>query len=94
MQANRKVKKKNIVWRLLLIGLALNTVIAIFSMCLQLRARREVLDAIETEIKLQELLNESLQEKTDNSDFYLEEEARDQGYSLPGEQIYQVVPEN
>jgi len=61
---------------------------------MQLRDKREELEALEAEIQRQELQNESLQEKADNSEMYLEDEARDQGYSLPGEQIYEVVPEN
>lgn len=94
MQAKRKEKKKNVLLRVACAAAAVYVVVTVFSLCMQLRDKREVLNALEAEIQRQELLNESLQEKADNSEIYLEEEARDQGYSLPGEQIYQVVPEN
>lgn len=94
MQAKRKEKKKNILLRVACAAAAVYVLATVFSLCMQLRNQREVLKALEAEIQRQELYNESLQEKADNSDSYLEEEARDQGYSLPGEQIYQVVPEN
>lgn len=94
MQAKRKEKKKNILLRVACAAAAVYVLATVFSLCMQLRSQREVLKALEAEIQRQELYNESLQEKADNSDSYLEEEARDQGYSLPGEQIYQVVPEN
>ena len=94
MQTRRKQKKKNVLLRVACAAAAVYVLVTVFSLCLQLRDKREVLNALEAEIQRQELLNESLQEKADNSEIYLEEEARDKGFSLPGEQIYQVVPEN
>jgi len=94
MPAKRKEKKKNILLRIACAATAVYIVLQVFSLHMQLRDKREELEALEAEIQRQELQNESLQEKADNSEMYLEDEARDQGYSLPGEQIYEVVPEN
>ncbi len=87
-------KKKNILLRVAVAAFAVYVVVQVVSLHFQLRNKREELSALESEIARQELINESLNEKLDNYEVYLEEEARDQGYSLPGEQIYEVVPEN
>ena len=86
-------KKKNIFLRVACAAFAVYVVVQVISLQIQLRNKREEIEATESEIRRQELINESLEEKLENYEVYLEEEARDQGYSLPGEQIYQVVPE-
>ncbi len=92
--AKPQKKKKNIFLRIACAAFAVYVVVQVVSLQIQLRNKREEIEAIEAEIRRQELLNESLEDKLDNYEVYLEEEARDQGYSLPGEQIYQVVPED
>ncbi len=87
-------KKKNIFLRLACAAFAVYVVVQVVSLQVQLHSRRQEIEALDAEIRRQELINESLHEKVENHETYLEEEARDQGYSLPGEQIYQVVPEN
>jgi cell division protein FtsB len=89
-----KQKKKNIVLRVALAAFAVYVVVQVVSLQIQLRAKQDEVESIQAQIQQQELLNESLKDKVNNYEIYLEEEAREQGYFLPGEQIYQVVPEN
>ena len=39
-------------------------------------------------------VKEQLQEMVDNSDSYLEEQAREQGMVLPGESVFIEIPNN
>lgn len=95
MQSARKdKKKKNVFLRIACAIAAVYVLVTVFSLHLQLRDKQKTYEALQAEIQRQESINESLKEKTENSDVFLEEEARDQGYSLPGEQIYEVIPEN
>ncbi len=87
-------KKKNIFLRLAIAAFAVYAVVQVVSVQVQLRNRHRELEAFDEAGRLQALINESLKEKIENSETHLEAEARDQGYSLQGEQIYQVVPEN
>lgn len=89
-----KKKKKNIVLRIAFAAFAVYVVVQVVSLQIQLRAKQQELEMLEAAAHRQELVNEALQEKVENHETYLEEEARNQGYSLPGEQIYKVVPEN
>lgn len=93
-KGKKQKKKKNMILRIALAAFSVYVVVQVVSLQIQIRNKRREFEAIQAEIQRQELINESLQEKNEHSDIYLEEEARDQGYSLPGEQIYQVVPEN
>ena len=79
---NAKKKKKNIILRIAFAAFAVYVVVQIVSLQIQLRNKK------------QELLNEALKDKVENADTYLAEGAREQGYYLPGEQIFKVVPEN
>lgn len=96
MRAARGVKpqkkKKNIFLRVACAAFAVYVVVQVISLQIQLHNKREELAANEAEIHRLELLNESSQEKQNNSDVYLEEEAYDQGYIKQGEQVYVVVP--
>ena len=89
-----KKKKKNIVLRIAFAAFAVYVVVQVVSLQIQLRAKQQELEMLEAAAHRQELVNEALQDKVENHETYLEEEARNQGYSLPGEQIYKVVPEN
>ena len=89
-----KKKKKNIVLRVACAAFAVYVVVQVVSLQIQLRARKQELESLEAAAQRQELVNEALQDKVKNHETYLEEEARNQGYSLPGEQVYKVVPEN
>ncbi len=91
--ARQQKKKKNIFLRVACAAFAVYVVIQVVSLQIQIRNKSAQEELLNAKITQQELLNESLKEKLDNYEIYLEEEARDQGYSLPGEQIYKVVPE-
>lgn len=92
--AKSKQKKKNIVLRIALAAFAVYAVIQVVSLRIQIHEKQKEYEWYQTQIQQQELQNEALEENNNHSEEYLEEGARDQGYFLPGEQIFQVVPEN
>ncbi len=91
---NAKKKKKNIILRVAFAAFAVYVVVQIVSLQIQLRNKKQEIKKLDADIQKQELLNEALKDKVENADTYLAEGAREQGYYLPGEQIYKVVPEN
>lgn len=87
-------KKKNIILRIAFATFAVYAVIQVVSIRIQIHQKQEELIALDAQIHKQEVLNESAQDMVDNLDTHLAEEAHDQGYYWPGEQIYKVIPEN
>lgn len=92
--AKPKQKKKNIVLRIALAAFAVYAVIQVVSLQIQIHEKQKEYEWYQAQIQQQELQNEALEENSNHSEEYLEEGARDQGYFLPGEQVFQVVPEN
>ena len=92
--AKAKKKKKNIILRVAFAAFAVYVAVQIVSLQIQLRDKKQEIDKLDADIQKQELLNEALKDKVENADTYLAEGAREQGYYLPGEQIFKVVPEN
>ena len=78
--------------RIAIAAFSVYAIIAALSGVIQLINKENYYEQLAEEIRNQEVINESLKEKSENSEIYLEEEARDQGYVLPGEQVYQPVP--
>lgn len=91
-KAKPQKKKKNIILRIAIAAFSVYAIIAALSGVIQLINKENYYEQLAEEIRNQEVINESLKEKSENSEIYLEEEARDQGYVLPGEQVYQPVP--
>ena len=85
-------KKKNIFLRVACAAFAVYVVVQVVSLQIQLHSKREELAANEAEIRRIELQNESNQEKLNNSDIQMEEEARDNGCVKDGEQIFYLIP--
>lgn len=89
-----KKKKKNFMLRFAFAAFALYVVFQIVALRIQLHDKEQLLEQTDAQIQHQQLINEDLQDQVNNTDTNLEKEARDQGYSLPGEQIYKIAAEN
>ena len=93
-KGKKQKKKKNIFLRLACEAFAVYVVVQVVSVRVQLWNKTRELESLEEANRQQQLINESLKDKNENPEKYLNDEARDQGFSLPGEQIFQVVPGN
>lgn len=91
MKAEKK-KKKSIFLRIALLAFSVYVIVALVSLQVQLNQRRADEAALQNEIERQERINEDLKNKTQNSEEYLEQQARENGMARPGEQIYQEIP--
>lgn len=91
--AKPQKKKKNIFLRVACALFGVYIVVQVVSLRIQIQAKAAQEEELQAQIVQQESLNESLKEKLENYEVYLEEEARDNGYVKNGEQIYKVVPE-
>jgi hypothetical protein len=91
MKAEKK-KKKSIFLRIALLAFSVYVIVALVSLQVQLNQRRADEAALQNEIERQEHINEDLENKTQNSEEYLEQQARENGMARPGEQIYQEIP--
>lgn len=55
----------------------------------QIQERRTQIDEVNRQIAVAELYNEDLEEKSRNSDQYLEQRLRENNYVRPNDQVYQ-----
>lgn len=92
MKAERKKKKRSIFLRVALLAFSVYVVVTLVQLQLELKEKKDQENAILAEIERQERLNEDLQNKLENVDEYLEQQARENGMARPGEQIYQEIP--
>lgn len=92
MKAERKKKKRSIFLRVALLAFSVYVVVTLVQLQLELKEKKDQENAILAEIERQERLNEDLQNKLENVDEYLEQQARENGKARPGEQIYQEIP--
>lgn len=58
-------------------------------MLAQIQERRTQIDEVNRQIAVAELYNEDLEEKSRNSDQYLEQRLRENNYVRPNDQVYQ-----
>ena len=75
-----------------LLAFSVYVVVTLVQLQLELKEKKDEENAILAEIERQERLNEDLQNKLENVDEYLEQQARENGMARPGEQIYQEIP--
>ena len=92
--ANKKVSKttvsrRGLVVRLLLIALLLYVLLKAVQLYGQLEQKRLALEKIHSQIQTQTVYNEGLMDQVSNSDEYVEHKANEDGYYMPGQQIYQ-----
>ena len=91
MRAEKR-KKKSIFLRIALLAFSVYVIIMLVQLQRELGQRQQDLNTLEQSLKNQQALNEDLKNKTENYETYLDQQARDQGYSRPGESIYKEIP--
>ena len=87
-----KKKKKSIFLRIALLAFSVYVVVTLVQLQLEIRDRREELSTKASEIGRQRRVNEDLENKNQNTDEALDQQARENGKARPGEQIYQEIP--
>lgn len=90
--AKPKQKKKSIFLRIALVAFAVYMVVVLVQLQMEISDRQKDIDSLQAQILQQQRLNEDLQNKVENTDLYLEQQARDDGYVRPGEDVFQEVP--
>ncbi len=90
--ARPKQKKKSIFLRVALLAFAVYMVVVLVQLQMEISDRQKDIDALYTQIAQQQRLNEDLQNKVADNDLYLEQQARDNGYVRPGEDVFQEIP--
>ena len=89
-----KKKRKNIFLRIALLAAAVYAIVSLIQGQLQLEQKLQELDEMIALNEQGAAVKEQLQEMVDNSDSYLEEQAREQGMVLPGESVFIEIPNN
>ena len=89
-KANRKpINRTALFIRLLLIALLLFVFIKAVQLYGQLEQKKLELADLMIQTQTQEVINEGLTDQVNNADDYVEHKANEDGYYMPGQQIYQ-----
>ena len=91
MKADRR-KKKSVFLRIALLAFSVYVIVMLVQLQMELSQRQKTLNNLEQSIQNQLRLNEDLQNKSENYQTYLEQQARNQGMAVPGEIIYKEIP--
>lgn len=75
--------------RFLLIALAAFLFLKAVQIYGQIREKRQAMADYDARIQTQIVVNEGLADQVDNADEYLEHKANEEGYYLPGQQVFQ-----
>lgn len=87
--ANRVANRRSLIVRLLLIALVLFVFLKAVQLYGQLKQKRLSLESLNNQIQTQTVYNEGLMDQVNNADEYVEHKANEDGYYMPGQQIYQ-----
>lgn len=87
-----KPKKKSLLLRVALLALAIYIVVSLVQLQLQFDEKEREWNAANARLEQQLEINRLLQNEVDNSDAYLEQQARKQGMAKPGETILIEIP--
>ena len=87
-----KPKKKSLLLRIALLALSVYVVVSLVQLQLQLDESQRRLDELNDQVHEQENINLILEDKLENSEEYLEQQARKQGMAKPGETILVEIP--
>ena len=82
-------KQRSWAVRLALIVLAVYLFLKAVQIYGQIREKREAMADYDARIQTQIVVNEGLADQVDNADDYLEHKANEDGYYLPGQQVFQ-----
>ena len=88
-----KRKKKNILLRIAVVIFSIYVIVTLVQLRLEInRMETEQVDVLKDKITEQKRANENLRRQTENLEEYLEQQAREQGWALPGEVILMEIP--
>ena len=87
-----KPKKKSLLLRVALLALAIYIVVSLVQLQLQFDAKEREHEAKCAQLEKQLEINRVLLNEVENSDAYLEQQARKQGMAKPGETILIEIP--
>ena len=86
-------KKKNILLRIAVVAFSIYVIVTLVQLRLEInRMQTEQVDVLKDKITEQKRANENLIRQTENLEEYLEQQAREQGWALPGEVILMEIP--
>ena len=86
-------KKKNILLRIAVVAFSIYVIVTLVQLRLEInRMETEQVDVLKDKITEQKRANENLIRQTENLEEYLEQQAREQGWALPGEVILMEIP--
>lgn len=87
-----KRKKKNILLRIALLAFSIYVIVMLAQLQLEIREKQKQIDSLNASITTQRKVNENLTRQTENLEQYLEQQAREQGWALPGEIVLIEIP--
>ncbi len=86
-------KKKSILLRVAVVAFSIYVIVTLVQLRLEInRMQTEQVDVLKDKITEQKRANENLIRQTENLEEYLEQQAREQGWALPGEVILMEIP--
>ena len=87
-------RKKTIFLRIALLAAAIYAVVSLVQLQLQLDQRTQELNEKIAQTEQAKVENAQLQDQLDNSESYLEQQAREQGMVRPGETVFIEIPKD
>ena len=86
-------KKKNILLRVAVVAFSIYVIVTLVQLRMEInRIETDQIDVLKDKISEQKRANENLERQTENLEEYLEQQAREQGWALPGEVILMEIP--
>ena len=86
-------KKKNILRRVAVVAFSIYVIVTLVQLRMEInRIETDQIDVLKDKISEQKRANENLERQTENLEEYLEQQAREQGWALPGEVILMEIP--
>ena len=89
VRRGRSRSRRSIAIRFLLIALAVFMFLKAVQLYGQIVEKKQAESELDNKIRTQSVINEGLADQAEHADEYLEHNANDDGYYLPGQQIYQ-----
>lgn len=93
MDHTRK-RKNNFLFRTALLAFSCYMLVLLLQIRIEIADRKKQLEKLDANIAYQLQMNEDMQDKRENYETYLEQQAREQGLALPGETIFKEAPGN
>ena len=89
----KATRKNNIFRRIALLAAAIYAIVSVVQLELQLDQKKQELGEKIAQTEQAKIENAQLQDLLDNSESYLEQQAREQGMVRPGETVFIEVPQ-